>query len=84
MNERIKELAEYAWEYTTEQTDGWINESGEVNWDFLREYDNKFAELLVQECIRQVDLDNGHGNNEWDRALTFVSNHLKEHFGVKE
>jgi len=44
----------------------------------------KYAELIIKECIRQVDLDNGHGNNEWDRALTFVSKHLKEHFGVEE
>lgn len=43
----------------------------------------KYAELIVRECIRQVDLDNGYGNNEWDRALTFVSKHLKEHFGVE-
>ena len=44
----------------------------------------KFAELIVQKCIDQASIGNGHGNNQWDRALTFASNSIKDHFGVKE
>lgn len=74
MNERVQELAEYAWEYTTEQTDGWINESGEVNWDFLHEYDNKFAEMIVRECAKRLG---ELGNPELGKGLM-------KHFGVTE
>ena len=44
----------------------------------------KFAELIVQECIEQASIGNGHGNNQWDRALTFAAKNIKEHFGVEE
>ena len=44
----------------------------------------KFAELIVRECIEQASIGNGHGNNQWDRALTFAAKNIKEHFGVEE
>ena len=43
----------------------------------------KFAELIVRECIEQASIGNGHGNNQWDRALTFSAKNIKEHFGVE-
>ena len=43
----------------------------------------KFAELIVKECIEQASIGNGHGNNQWDRALTFSAKNIKEHFGVE-
>ena len=43
-----------------------------------------FAELIVKKCIEQASIGNGHGNNQWDRALTFASKNIKEHFGVEE
>jgi len=75
MNERIKELAEQATTYI----DPSANDG--VCWDFDKE---KFAELIVKECIEQASIGNGHGNNQWDRALTFASKNIKEHFGVEE
>ena len=44
----------------------------------------KFAELIVRECIDRASIGNGHGNNQWDRALTFASNSIKDHFGVEK
>ena len=44
----------------------------------------KFAELIVKKCIEQASIGNGHGNNQWDRALTFSAKNIKEHFGVEE
>ena len=92
MNERIRELAEYAWEYTTEQTDGWINQSGEVNWDFLHEYDKKFAEMIIKECARvarATPAPNFHEHlkqqlgHTWDMAASEAGNEIVKHFGVK-
>ena len=48
------------------------------------EQEIKFAELIVRECIEQASIGNGHGNNQWDRALTFASNSIKDHFGVEK
>ena len=70
MNERIRKLAEQA---TTEESDG------------FKYFDKqKFAELIVRECVEQASIGNGHGNNQWDRALTFAGKNIKEHFGVEE
>jgi hypothetical protein len=44
----------------------------------------KFAELIVKKCIEQASIGNGHGNNQWDRALTFAAKNIKQHFGVEE
>ena len=64
MNERIKELAEQAgddWEHTLPSD---------------REFLEKFAELIVQECAEFVEQDQGNGE--------ILSNRLKQHFGVEE
>jgi hypothetical protein len=75
LNERIKELAEQATTYikpTENSGEGWI---------FDKE---KFAELIVKKCIEQASIGNGHGNNQWDRALTFAAKNIKQHFGIEE
>ena len=68
MNERIRELMEQAFR----EADGKRISVME-----------KFAELIVQECIDIANLSNTHGNNQWDKALTFAVNTIKENFGVK-
>ena len=74
MNERIQELKDKIWaeEY-------WTNPNTDK---LLPAQLNKFAELIVRECIEQASIGNGHGNNQWDRALTFSAKNIKEHFGV--
>jgi hypothetical protein len=75
MNERIKELAEQATtiiEATEYSGEGWI---------FNKE---KFAELIVRECIDIVE----GGNFLHDQAPTAIfarecSGAIKQHFGVK-
>jgi len=47
------------------------------------EQEIKFAELIVKKCIEQASIGNGHGNNQWDRALTFAAKNIKQHFGVE-
>ena len=76
MNKRIKELSKQAWESITVQ-DALADEAFE-------KFDQKFAELIVKECIEQASISNGHGNNQWDKALTFAADNIKKHFGVGE
>jgi hypothetical protein len=72
MNERIKQL----WEEAAKTTQG-------DSWQEQTKFMEKFAELIVKECIERASIGNGHGNNQWDRALTFAGKNIKEHFGVK-
>jgi hypothetical protein len=69
MNERIRELADEAGIYKlnlSDETEYWIME--------------KFAELIVQECIEQVITGpNGPAHYAVEAALR-----LKKHFGVEE
>ena len=85
MNERIKQLAEQATAFARENVEYSRTEGFDIFTEKLYEVSReKFAELIVKECIEQASIGNGHGNNQWDRALTFASKNIKEHFGVKE
>ena len=76
MNNRIQQLAEQA---SHQSPAGYP-----VTIPYSKDFAEKFAELIVQECIEQASIGNGHGNNQWDRALTFSAKNIKEHFGVEE
>ena len=67
MNERIKELAEQA---------GYLPDMfGIGHWDMPE--CKKFAELIVRECISNVEV--------WEKdSRNHISYMLKQHFGVKE
>ncbi len=73
MNEKIKELALAAGKYADEtQPRGSYTRDGM----WLYAYNEKFAELIVQECVNVL-----HDNELWSRDVSHV---LKEHFGVEE
>jgi hypothetical protein len=45
----------------------------------------KFAELIVRECVSIVDnAERGGSNDVWDNAVKFIRRDLQEHFGVEE
>jgi len=92
MNERIRELAKQAGEYVNEvytppvrsKTPGKIWEDGHVDWH--EQFNQKFAELIVRECIQVVD-DMADPEEDSDRyvwALHNASEKIKQHFGVRE
>ena len=77
MNERILEL----WS----QAGGHYNSGNQHTWpEYTIDDPKKFAELIILECVEQASIGNGHGNNQWDRALTFAAKNIKKHFGVEE
>lgn len=75
MNERIREL--YI-ETANETADG-------KEWAIGGLHNaEKFAQLIVWECIAIVDNAERGGSNEiWDNAVKFIRRDLKQHFGVK-
>jgi hypothetical protein len=75
MNEKIKELARQAEEYTygdNGRTYGDIIQNG-TSWEEI--YDQKFAELIIMECVLEA-MDAIHHNNS-------IRIQLYKHFGIE-
>jgi len=64
-------------------------------WDSMDDYDHraieKFALLIVRECVKEIEFQYGGGNlmedgithnPEWNNAIECVSAMIKQHFGV--
>ena len=76
MNERIQQLAEQC----RIETYGVNGELLEFGFD-----EEKFAELIVQECANHCDLLLDHKiSSEWSRGTHDCSRAIKKHFGVEE
>ena len=73
MNERIRELAEQAGIYKldlSDETEYWIIE--------------KFAELIVQDCLAQVDkVDTMLDDDKEKTGVAWVGLAIEKHFGVE-
>ena len=69
MNERIRELAKQAGHRYVPSSN-----SGPLRIEYLTPEMEKFAELIVRECIDIVDA-------QWEPVLV---EKIREHFGVKE
>ena len=86
MNERTEALAKQAAEYAIEFA---VKNQAQ----YIPKLMEKFAELIVQECIDKItsyDLTPGH-SAKWEdiyeihaRLLQDLGEELKEHFGVEE
>ena len=77
MNPRINELAEQAF---TKANDGTINDI-----KIPKEFIEKFAELIVQECILTIQMGitrDGHNTEKYLRSVKHIKQ-IKEHFGVE-
>ena len=95
MNERIKELAEQADEYTEQTVHYYQGQFNGLTWEgkIKQTRDTKFAQLIVKECVDKIttyDLVPGH-SAKWEdiydihtRLLQDLGEELKEHFGVEE
>jgi hypothetical protein len=73
MNERIKEL----WS----QAGGHYNSGNQHTWpEYTIDDPEKFAELIVRECVDVINQPNGVGDDDVIR----ISDDVKRHFGVEE
>ena len=69
MNERIKELALQAMTYVTHNPKANKLNSGDM-------FDEKFAQLIVRECLDIAD--------EYDGVGSTIVSRIEKHFGVEE
>ena len=74
MNERIKELAKQAYEDVIKNTPSFL-----VTKEL---YEQKFAELIVRECMEQVWYTREDGIN--GNVSEVIKDRMKQHFGVEE
>jgi len=85
MNERIKQLAEQAYNWTREEAKEGNNQCRIGSDYFLMMEKEKFAELIVKECLIQVvdvRLENDF-EPVGDAVLVQALTSIREHFGVK-
>lgn len=80
MNEKIRDLQIQAFAECK------TFEDGKFKTDEVFE---RFAELIVRECVKEIEFQYGGGSdqpmdNEWDRAIECVSSMVKYRFGVEE
>lgn len=75
MNERIKELAEQADLYARSDNSSMAFDS------WKNRYTEKFAELIVQECL---DVVAGHCGGDPNSEPVKIFLDIEKHFGVKE
>jgi hypothetical protein len=78
MNERIKELFRQAWKPSTA-----ICPASNQPYESKYFSEDLFAELIIQECISQIEVCNCHSGDMWDEALSAAGDTIKEHFGVE-
>ena len=87
MNERIYDIEKQAWEFV-DKTWNWANANNPSQATLFK---TKFAELIVQECIKTIEYrapgqmgKEGEGwRNGYDDGLKTGAWLLKEHFGVE-
>ena len=72
MNERIKQLAIQCYETGPIGKDGWP--------EYSKFNEEKFAQLIVKECLDVINQPNGVGDDDVIR----ISNDIEQHFGVEE
>jgi len=78
MNERIKELAVQA-DLLIKKTNGDEFRYGNFDPRF-----QKFAELIVRECIQTIQNESMNSNDEWEYGLRIAQGAIQTHFGVEE
>jgi len=92
MNERIQELVKQAGEYVNKvytppvrsKTPGKIWEDGHIGWH--TQFNQKFAELIVRECINQAHSvgDLRGANDDMIYGADTAAVKISKHFGVEE
>jgi hypothetical protein len=88
MNKRIQELYKQA--HITQEKQvragGWDNDREPFEYRTVTETNfdpEKFAELIVAECLKIVEPDQTSGD-EWCVTLDETAQSIRQHFGIKE
>ena len=90
MNERIRELAEQAGMLKEQTVKAKIVKNEDGTWTSILEYPDleKFAELIIQECMHMCEVAQWgcitHGWDKQAQGCQSAQEYIAEHFGVEE
>ena len=84
MNKLIQELAEQAFTPINDMASEGIADRSTFNAHWFRLYNQKFAELIVRECIGVADTYIQTGERARPTSRSTIGRLLKEHFGAEE
>lgn len=94
MNDRIEKLAGQSWNYAydLDYIKGKVAVDGFIDKNFWDEYNKKFANLIIEECIKLVGPTPDHrlesdyylGGREGIELLDNVVETIKKHFGIED
>ena len=87
MNEKITELYVQANKYASDAGFKKYDKAGDVNWQWEDTVFEKFAELIVQECVRAVESNRKEpreGYNTYNMGTFEAVDSIKQYFGIKE
>ena len=79
MNERIKQLADKAGQLQLATPD---NPSADAIMVLIGPNIEKFAELILKECLDQLFVRDP--NEDYDKGIAWSKAQIKQHFGVEE
>ena len=85
MNDKIKLFNELAIKYAQESLNdiAIVNKSG-IMYNYNDLYTEKFAELIVRECVNWIDGSPTTEEGTLILSKSFIIANLKQHFGVEE
>ena len=85
MNDKIKLFNEHAIKYAQESLNdiAIVNKSG-IMYNYNDLYTEKFAELIVRECVNWIDGSPTTEEGTLILSKSFIIANLKQHFGVEE
>ena len=81
MNNRIKLLADHAKAYANQCTK---DIDGDVSWNWMEYYTEKFAESIVRECAQIAKEVDGDEGDDYQSGRTWAGIDVLKHFGVEE
>jgi len=79
MNERITKIV-----IDLLGKEGVVNSRAFGHWALSDEELEKFAELIVRECIQTIQNESMNSGDEWEDGLRIAQGAIQEHFGVEE
>ena len=84
MNKRIQELAEQAFAPINDMASEGIADRSTFDMHWFRLYNQKFAELIMQECVGVADTYIQTGEHARPTSRSTIGRLIKEHFGAEE
>ena len=76
MNQRVEQLRTEAWRYAN-------NYQGDIVMPQLQRFEQKFAELIVKECIDAIENESMNSGDEWEAGINMAIEAVRQRFDLE-